>query len=120
MQIFRFGRETGNSVNHFDSNFIMSRIVVTEKPTHIGCMHLESNGVIGFHQATVRQLLLVVAGEGWVRGDAPQSLPVGVGDAIFWDADEGHETKTDTGLMAIVIESEGLNPADYMPVRNSG
>ncbi len=118
MQIFRFGRETGTSVNHFDSNFIMSRIVVTEKPTHIGCMHLESNGVIGFHQATVRQLLLIVAGEGWVRGDAPEALPVGVGDAIFWDADEGHETKTDTGLMAIVIESEGLTPAHYMPVRH--
>lgn len=118
MQIFRFGRETGTSVKHFDSNFIMSRIVVTEKPTHIGCMHLESNGVIGFHQATVRQLLLIVAGEGWVRGDAPEALPVGVGDAIFWDADEEHETKTDTGLMAIVIESEGLNPAHYMPVRH--
>jgi quercetin dioxygenase-like cupin family protein len=108
------------SVNHFNSNFIMSRIVVTEKPTHIGCMHLESNGVIGFHQATVQQLLLIVAGDGWVRGNTPDALPVGVGDAIFWDAHEWHETKTDTGLTAIVIESEGLNPARYMPVRDSG
>ncbi len=83
MQIFRFGRETGTSVKHFDANFIMSRIVVTEKPTHIACMHLESNGVIGFHQATVRQLLLIVAGAGWVRGDAPEAVPVGVGDAMF-------------------------------------
>lgn len=120
MKIFRFGRETGKSVTHFDSTFMMSRIVVAEHPTHIGCMHLESKGVIGLHQAMVEQLLLIVAGEGWVRGDTPDALPVAVGDAIFWDAHEWYETKTDTGLTAIVIESDGLNPGHYMPVRESG
>ena len=28
---------------------------------------------------------------------------------IYWEKDEWHETTTDTGLTAIVIESEGLN-----------
>ena len=120
MKIFRFGRETGQSVTHFDSDFIMAQIVVAEKPTHIGCMHLESQGVVGLHRATMPQLLLIVAGQGWVRGDTPDALAVGVGDAIFWASDEWHETKTDKGLTAIVIESEGLNPAHYMPVRDSG
>lgn len=83
MKIFRFGRETGKSVTHFDSNFIMARIALAEKPTHIGCMYLESQGVIGVHRATVPQLLLIVAGQGRVRGDTPDVLPVGVGDAIF-------------------------------------
>ena len=98
----------------------MPRVVVTEKPTYIGCMHLASNGVIGFHHATVQQLLLIVAGAGWVRSNPSDALPVRVGDAIFWDVHEGHETKTTTGLTAIVVESEGLNPAHYMPVRDSG
>lgn len=66
------------------------------------------------------QLLLIVAGEGWVRGNTPDTVLVRVGDAIFWEAREWHETKTDTGLMAIVIESDGLNPAHDMPARDSG
>ena len=119
MKIFRFGRETGKSVTHFDSNFVLARIVVAEKPTHIGCMYPEAYGVNGLHRATAPQLLLIIAGQGRVRSDTPDVLPVGVGDAIFWDAEEWHETRTDTGLTAIVIESEGLNPALYMPVRDS-
>ena len=119
MKIFRFDRETGKRVTHFDSNVIMARIVVAEKPAHIVCMYLESHGVIGLHRAAMPHLLLIVAGQGGVRGDTPDMLPVGVGDAIFWDAEEWHETTTDTGLTAIVIESEGLNPAHYMAVRDS-
>ncbi|WP_326492584.1 cupin [Alicyclobacillus dauci] len=84
----------------------MSRIVVTDKPALIGCMHLESNGIIGFHQTITPQLLLVVNGEGWVRCDSEEKVYVTVGDAIFWQEGEWHETKTDTGLTAIVIESD--------------
>jgi len=83
VQIFRFGQESGKSISHFDSNFIMSRIVVTEKPSHIGCIHLQTNGVIGLHKANTAQLLLVVAGHGWVRCDSEDDVQVTVGDAIF-------------------------------------
>lgn len=44
-------------------DFIMSRIVQTNKVTNIVCMHLDRNGVVGFHQAVVPQLLLIVNGE---------------------------------------------------------
>lgn len=71
-------------------------------------MHLEENGLIGYHQAVVPQLLLVVHGEGWVRGETDEYIKVHSGEAVFWDKDEWHETKTDTGLTAIVIESEEL------------
>ncbi|MBM7680898.1 hypothetical protein JOD43_001064 [Pullulanibacillus pueri] len=45
----------------------MSRIIQTESPSHIGCMYLEENGIIGFHQAVVPQLLLIMAGEGLIQ-----------------------------------------------------
>ena len=32
------------------------------------------------------------------------------GEAVFWMKGEWHETKTDTGLTAIVIEGETLRP----------
>ena len=92
----------------------MSRIIQTEKVTNIGCMYLEENGVIGYHQAVVPQLLLIMNGEGYVRGESEEYFKVQPGDAVFWEKDELHETKTDKGLTAIVIESEELNPARFM------
>jgi hypothetical protein len=59
----------------------------------------------------------VVQGEGWVRGSAADHIPVAVGHAVYWEQDKWHETAADPGLMAIVIESEALDPADFMPPR---
>ncbi|UCZ55092.1 cupin domain-containing protein [Bacillus shivajii] len=118
MELFRFDKEVGKKVTHFQSNFVMSRIVKTEKDVQIGCMHLEANGIIGYHHAVVPQLLLVVAGEGWVQSDDSPKIRVKTGDAIYWKQGEGHETSTNSGLTAIVIESEELNPSDFMPLKD--
>ncbi|KHF39350.1 cupin [Halalkalibacter okhensis] len=117
MEIYQFNKETGKKISKFNSNFIMSRIIQTENPTHIGCMYLEENGIIGYHQAVVPQLLFILNGEGFVCGDKKEYVKVQFGDAVFWKKDEWHETKTDTGLTAIVIESEELNPLSFMSAR---
>jgi quercetin dioxygenase-like cupin family protein len=117
MEFFKFSEDSGKKISKFNSDFVMSRIIQTEKPTHVGCMYLEENGVIGYHQAVVPQLLLVMNGEGYVRGDKEDYIKVQSGDAVFWEKDEWHETKTDTGLTAIVIESEELSPSSFMPLK---
>lgn len=104
MEIYQFKKEAGNKITKFNSDFIMSRIIQTQKKAHIGCMHLDENGIIGYHQAVVPQLLLIVSGVGWVRSETGGFIKVHSGEAIFWENDEWHETKTDTGLTAIVIE----------------
>ncbi|MCM3733623.1 cupin [Fictibacillus nanhaiensis] len=114
MKIFNFNKEVGKHITKFDSDFVISRIIQTDKPAHIGCMHLEKDGFIGYHQAVVPQLLLVVGGEGFVRGEDDAFHPIKAGEAAFWIKDEYHETSTKTGLTAIVIESEELNPASFM------
>ena len=116
MKIYKFIKEAGKKITKFDSDFVMSRITQTEKTAHIGCMYLDENGLIGYHQAVVPQLLLIVSGEGWVRGEPDEYIKVRSGEAVFWDKDEWHETKTDTGLTAIVIESEELSPSLLMPL----
>ncbi|WP_164669970.1 cupin [Virgibacillus doumboii] len=88
MEIYQFKKEAGKKITKFNSDFIMSRITQTQKVAHIGCMHLDKNGVIGYHQAVVPQLLLIVSGEGLVNG-----------------------------LTAIVIESEELNISSFMPLQ---
>ena len=100
-------------MTQFDSNFIISPITKTKDTAQISCMYLESNGVIGYHQATVPQLLFVVNGEGFVRNEKEDYVKVQAGDAVFWTKDEWHETKTDTGLTSIVIESETLDPTHF-------
>ena len=116
MEIYQFKKETGKKITKFDSDFIMSRIPQTQQAAHIGCMHLDENGIIGYHQAVVPQLLLIVNGEGLLRGESDEFIKVHCGEAVFWEKDEWHETKTDTGLTAIIIESEELITSSLMPL----
>jgi quercetin dioxygenase-like cupin family protein len=48
---------------------VYTRIIKTSEPSILGCMYIESNGVVGYHEAPVPQLILVVQGEGWVTGE---------------------------------------------------
>ncbi|WP_335872394.1 cupin [Bacillus sp. 2205SS5-2] len=116
MEIYQFTKETGKKIKKFNSDFIMSHITQTQKTAHIGCIHLDPNGVIGYHQAVVAQLLLIVNGEGLVKGETGEFIKVHSGEAVFWEKDEWHETKTDTRLTAIVIESEELTTSSLMPL----
>jgi len=110
MQLFKFDKSNGKKISKFNSDFIMSRITQTAQPAHIGCMHLGENGIVGYHQAVSPQLLLIVSGEGLVRGEQEEYFNVETGDAVFWNKGEWHETKTGKGLMAIIIESQELLP----------
>ncbi|MGE7997551.1 cupin domain-containing protein [Lysinibacillus sp. NPDC093190] len=117
MKFYQLSKENGKNITQFKSNFIMSLIINTEVPASIGCMYLEENGVIGYHQAVVPQLLLILEGKGYVRNEQEHYYQVQPGDAVFWEKDKRHETKTDKGLTGIVIESEQLNPAAFMPIK---
>ncbi|HFK1547106.1 cupin domain-containing protein [Bacillus albus] len=115
MKIFDFSEKVGKHILAFQSNFIMSKILKHTGNVHIGAMHLRENGIIGYHEAVVSQLLLIVDGEGYVCGEDKEKVKVKAGQAVFWEKGEFHETSTEKGLMAIVIESEELERAILMP-----
>jgi quercetin dioxygenase-like cupin family protein len=71
-------------------------------------MQLRKDGVIGYHQTAVPQLMVVVEGEGKVRGRKENYTEIKAGQAVFWDKDEWHETKSADGMSALVIESEEI------------
>ena len=115
MRIFRFDPQVGRPIDQFgSSNLVLSNIVGTSEQARISCMHLGPQGVVGYHQAASPQLFLVVQGEGWVRGERPDRLPITAGRAAFWEKGEWHEAGTDAGFMAIIIESEALTPSEFM------
>ncbi|MDX8360813.1 cupin domain-containing protein [Cytobacillus sp. IB215316] len=117
MKIYQFNRNMGKEITRFDSNFVMSRIGIIDKKAHIGFMYLNKEGIVGYHQAVSDQLLLVVSGSGTVRGENDEIQYVEAGHAVFWNKGEWHETVSNDGLTAVVIESEELDPSAYMKLR---
>ncbi|TXR63300.1 cupin [Bacillus sp. AR18-7] len=117
MKIFDFSEKVGKQITAFQSNFIMSKIVNHQGNIHIGAMHLKENGIIGYHEAVVSQLLLIVDGEGYVCGANKEKVKVEAGQSVFWEKGELHETSTERGLMAIVMEAEDLERAILMPIK---
>ena len=121
MLIYDFSPAIGRSIEKFGSRGVkISPILRDTEQLHVACMHLEANGVIGSHEATADQLLLVVRGSGVVTGAESQTASVGVGCAVFWRVGETHETRAnEDGLTAIVIEGEQLGPAKVMKLKAS-
>lgn len=86
----------------------MRKLLMTNQPSHVGIMELGEEGLVGYHEATVPQMLIIIEGEGWVRAGEEAKVMVTAGDIVFWEKGEGHETTTNSGMKAIIIESEGL------------
>lgn len=114
MEIYSFLRDEGHQITKFNSNFILTRIAKTENPAHIGFVSLEPGGAIGFHQAVVSQLLVVIEGEGWIRTGNQEKQKISRGEAVLWEKGEWHETISEIGMSALIIESEKLTPADLL------
>jgi quercetin dioxygenase-like cupin family protein len=115
MRLFRFDASAGHAITAFDSaNVVMSGIQRRSGHYQIGCMHIGAGGVVGHHQAVGPQLFLVVAGEGWVRGETEARQRVSAGRAAFWSDGEWHESGSEHGMTAIVLEGEGLDPGQFM------
>ena len=78
MRLYRFDTEAGHPITRFGSErvAIIGIARVAEGDVQIGCMRLEPGGRVGAHQATTRQLFLVVRGAGWVRGPEAEWTPI--------------------------------------------
>jgi hypothetical protein len=115
MRLFRCDAEVGRPITAFGSiDLTMTPIARPAGFVQVGCMRLGAGGVLGYHQATIPQLFVVVDGAGWVRGEAPERYPIAAGQAAFWQADEWHESGTETGITAMVLEADELDPAQYL------
>jgi len=116
MKIFRFDPEVGREIEQFGSvKAIISKIVHLDDEAVINAVYIRPNGKIGYHRAAAPQLFLLVEGQGWVRGDSDEKHAIRGGQAVFWEKDEWHESGTETGLTAVIIEAVTIDPAKLMP-----
>jgi quercetin dioxygenase-like cupin family protein len=92
---------------HGSTGATVAGIARIDGRTQVVCIRLDPGGVLGEHPATVAQLFLVVAGSGWVRAGADRR-DVASGSAAFWEPNELHESGTDDGMTAVVVEAESI------------
>lgn len=71
---------------------------------------LAPGGCIQRHPATYPQILAVLEGSGTVSGANGEAKPIAAGEAAFWDEGEEHETSSEDGMTALVLEAHGLLP----------
>ncbi|OLT10714.1 hypothetical protein BJF78_05270 [Pseudonocardia sp. CNS-139] len=79
--------------------------------TSVHVARLAPGGGIGRHPATGWQTFAVVAGAGWAAGGDGVRHPVAPGVAALWAPGEAHESGTDTGMVAVLVESS-VRPVD--------
>ena len=60
-------------------------------------------------------LFLVVQGEGWVHGEESDRTRIRAYQAAYWEKGEWHESGTETGMTAIIIEGENSISRNYHP-----
>jgi quercetin dioxygenase-like cupin family protein len=105
----RFDEAVGRRVFLYGSRFSEALLTGPEGGARAACLHLPPGGLVGRHQAAARQLFCVVAGEGWVGGPDQERIPIAAGQAVCWERGEEHETGTETGLTAVVLEGDDLS-----------
>lgn len=112
----RFGFSEASAFSPSDKLLESVSIVPLSAPMTSGAnfqaaiFRLGVNGRIHRHPASVPQILAVLEGRGEVCGHEGIFEPVMMGDAVFFDEGEEHETRTSGGLVALVLEGPGLTP----------
>ena len=73
---------------------------------HLVAVSLTPGGTIGRHPAAGRQLLVVLSGEAEVSGAERAVRRLGPGQAAVWEPGELHETRSPTGMSAMIVEGD--------------
>jgi quercetin dioxygenase-like cupin family protein len=76
---------------------------------HAVVIEIEEGGVVGRHPATFAQLFVVVGGSGWVSGADGLRIQISAGEAVLWEPGEEHESGSEDGMTALVVEAEQID-----------
>jgi quercetin dioxygenase-like cupin family protein len=106
LQVFRLdGAE--RAVEVFAGRFTIAPALRSDD-LHVSLARLPAGGMIGRHPAAAPQLMIVVEGSGWVAGHDARPWAVRAGSAVYVGPGEDHETTTETGLTAVIVEGRAV------------
>jgi mannose-6-phosphate isomerase-like protein (cupin superfamily) len=111
LKVLDFSAERALAISGFGSKGAAAvPLTLPDGDAHVICLRLGAGGTLGRHPASVDQLFVVVEGEGWASSADGERVPVAPGTALYWVAGEEHESGSESGLTAIVVQSERLKP----------
>jgi mannose-6-phosphate isomerase-like protein (cupin superfamily) len=97
------------AIDRFDSlQATVNRLARLQGEGAVAVIRLDKGGVVGRHQTVRTQLFVVVDGAGVVSGEDGVDVPIAMGQAALWQQGEFHESRTDTGMTAVVIEIDDV------------
>ena len=76
---------------------------------HAVVIEVEPGGIVGRHPTGAVQLFAVVRGSGWVAGSDGRREAIGAGEVVVWETGEEHESGSDEGMTALVVEADSLD-----------
>lgn len=76
---------------------------------HVVVIEIGAGGTVGRHPAAAQQLFAVQRGSGWVAGGDGVRQEIRAGEAVLWEAGEEHESGSDLGLTALVVEADVID-----------
>ena len=88
---------------------VSARVRRLAAAAHVVVIEVGPGGVVARHPAVGAQLFGVVRGSGWVSGGDGEREPIAAGDAVLWEPGEEHESGSDEGMTALVVEAESLD-----------
>jgi GrpB-like predicted nucleotidyltransferase (UPF0157 family) len=106
VQIVRFDPEVALPFREFGSDFRIGPLTGRDSLVRVQIVYLAGGGLIGCHPTSVKQLLAVVAGRGWVAGQGGTRRSIRAGYGAVWEVGEDHEAGSDEGLTALCVEGD--------------
>lgn len=88
---------------------VRARVRRIAPEAHVVVIELGPGGLVARHPAVVAQLFAVVAGSGWVSGGEGAREAIRAGEAVLWEPGEEHESGSDDGMTALVVEAEAID-----------
>jgi quercetin dioxygenase-like cupin family protein len=88
----------------------LTPLLAAGAPAQAAIFRLSPNGRIVRHPATAPQILAVLEGDGRVSGADGEFQPIAAGEGVFWAKGEEHETRTEHGMTALILEADALEP----------
>ena len=117
MKLYRFDPKANQKNEQFGSvKALIAKAVALEPDASVNVAYIRPTERIGYYQEVAPQLFLLVEGEGWVRNEFDEVIPIIEGQAIFWEQNEWHESGSETGMTAVIIEGISFDPAELMPL----
>jgi quercetin dioxygenase-like cupin family protein len=94
-------------IDRFES--VAARVRGLAPAAHVVVIEIGPGGRVGRHPAAAQQLFAVMRGSGWVAGGDGVRQEIRAGEVVLWEAGEEHESGSDLGLTALIVEADVID-----------